>query len=224
MTESGAAETLDAEVALLERAVSYTLGRLRDVTSDALTRPSPCRDWDLRALLEHMNDSLAALQEASDLGQVALGPVPCNADPATNLVAALRSRACALLGAWVSTGAAGTGASATGPARTGSAGTGSAGGAAIVSVGGIPAPIALVAAAGAVEIAVHGWDVGQASGHPRPIPADLAAELLWLVPEVVTAADRPVRFAEPVRLPAGSGASDRLVAYLGRHPGSQPGS
>jgi len=94
-----------AEVALLERAISYTLGNLRQVTPDALDRPTPCRQWDLRALLEHMDDSLAALQEASDLGDVALGPVRCHADPAANLVGALRSRAGRLLGAWTRAGA-----------------------------------------------------------------------------------------------------------------------
>lgn len=225
MTDWGAAEALTGEVALLERAISYTLGNLREVTPDALRRPTPCREWDLRALLEHMNDSLAALQEASDLGHVALGPVRGSGGaasgaaragpgtgPAADLVAALRARACRLLGAWA--GAA-LHVAADDVLRdcAGEAGRD------MVSVGGLPAPIGLVAAAGAVEIAVHGWDVGQACGHRRPVPAQLAAEMLDVVPRIVTDADRPARFAEPVPVPAGASPGDRLVACLGRRPG-----
>lgn len=211
MMDPGAAEELSGDVALLERAISYALGNLHNVTQDALTRPTPCRQWDLRELLEHMYDSLAALQEASDDGHVALGPVPWHADPAANLVAALRSRAGRLLGAWARPGAGLEG---------GGAGTAWAGaGPVTVSVGGVPAPAGLLAGAGAVEIAVHGWDVGQACGRPSPIPPQLATEMLALVPLIVTDADRPARFAEPVWLPAGASPGDRLVAYLGRPPG-----
>jgi uncharacterized protein (TIGR03086 family) len=215
MTESGAAEALAGEVALLERAISYTLGNLREVTAQELGRPTPCREWDLRALLEHMNDSLAALQEASDLGHVALGPVPFQADPASNLVATLRARACRLLGAWAGRAlqiAADDALRDCIPEIEQG----------VVSVGGLPAPVGLVAGAGAVEIAVHGWDVGQASGHPRPIPAQLAREMLALIPQIVAGADRPARFADPVPVPADASPGDRLVAYLGRRPG-QPG-
>ena len=220
MRDPGAAAELSGEVDLIERAISYALGNLREVTSAALIRPTPCREWDLRALLRHMDDSLIALQEASDLGHVALGPVPCQADPAANLVAVLRARACRLLGAWA--GAARD--AARGPAPDAARGAapdtaqemlraGS------VSVGGLPAPVELVAWAGAVEVTVHGWDVGQACGAARPIPAQLAGELLWRLPQIVTAADRPTRFAEPVPVPAGASAADRLLAFLGRQPG-----
>jgi uncharacterized protein (TIGR03083 family) len=220
MTESRAA-ALPGDVSLLERAISYTLGNLREVTSAALTRPTPCRDWDLHALLEHMNDSLAALQEVSDLGHVFLGPVPWHDDPAANLTAVLRARACRLLGAWVrGAGPGPDGEQDTAPdtAPDTASDTAPDTGPGTVSVGGLPAPIGLVAWAGAVEVAVHGWDVGQACGCLRPIPPQLAAELLWLVPQIVTDADRPERFAEPVPVPAGASAGDHLVAFLGREP------
>ena len=47
-------------VAVLERAVAYTLGSLAMVTPEALWRPTPCRHWDLYDLLEHLHDSMAA--------------------------------------------------------------------------------------------------------------------------------------------------------------------
>lgn len=245
MNDARVAEALSGEVALLERAIGYTLGNLREVTSDALTWPTPCGRWDLGALLEHMDDSLAALQEAADLGHVALGPgrlaglgdgtragpARAGADPAAHLVATLRARACRMLGGWVLAGTGLTGGPAGTratwePGRAGSApGTAAGPGPAwasagydMVSVGGLPAPAELVAAAGAVEIAVHGWDVGRACGHDRPIPEPLATEMLGLVPLVVADADRPRRFAEPVAVPAEASPGDRLVAFLGRRP------
>jgi hypothetical protein len=61
-------------VGLLERAISYTIGNLHNVTSATLSRPTPCREWDLKDLLAHMNDSLIALHDAIDLGHVDLSP------------------------------------------------------------------------------------------------------------------------------------------------------
>lgn len=195
MTESRAAATLFGALGLLERAISYTMGNLHNVTSAALSRPTPCRDWDLSDLLAHMNDSLTALHDAIDLGHVDLSPATGAADPAADLVAALRERAGLLLGAC---------------ARTEGD---------LVSVGGCPVSASVVTIAGAVEVAIHGWDVAQACGHPQPIPPRLAEELLQLSPLLVTAADRPGRFAAPVACAPGAGPADRLIAFLGRDPG-----
>jgi uncharacterized protein (TIGR03086 family) len=195
MTESRAAATLFGAVGLLERAISYTMGNLHNVTSAALSRPTPCRDWDLGDLLAHMNDSLIALHDAIDLGHVDLSPATDGPDPAADLVAALRERAGLLLGAC---------------ARTDGD---------LVTVGGCPVSASIVTSAGAVEVAIHGWDVAQACGRPRPIPPRLAEELLQLSPLLVTAADRPGRFAAPVAVPPRTGPADRLIAFLGRDPG-----
>ncbi|MGR6923420.1 maleylpyruvate isomerase N-terminal domain-containing protein [[Actinomadura] parvosata] len=76
----------------------------------------------------------------------------------------------------------------------------------------------MVAAAGAIEITVHAWDVAMASGEPRPIPPHLAEDLLDLAHLFVTNADRPARFARPVILPMYAPTQDHLLAHLGRHP------
>lgn len=194
MTPGRTATPLVAGVALLERAVGYTLGSLLLVTAEDLPRSTPCRGWDLDALLDHMNDSLAALHEAVTGGRVVLRPV--DRRHAIDGVATLRARACQLLGDWSRA------------ERTAEA----------VSVAGRPVDSVLVAVTGAVEVAVHGWDVAQACGRPRPIPSGLAEELLELAPWFVTTADRPGRFAPAVRLSPGASAGDRLVAFLGRVP------
>jgi hypothetical protein len=91
-----------------------------------------------------------------------------------------------------------------------------------VAVGGLPMPVGLVACTGAVEIAVHGWDVSAARdsagcGGVYPIPAVLATRMLRLSPLLV--AGREGLFAVPVDVPAQASPGDRLVGYLGRRPG-----
>lgn len=191
----GSAASLLGGTALLERAVGYTLGSLRLVEDHLMSRPTPCHGWDLRDLLAHMNDSLAALQEAAALGEVVLGGSEEASDPRLDPVAALRDRACAIMGAWTS--------------ETGSE---------LVSVGGRQVPSGYVTGAGAIEVAVHGWDVAVACGEQRPIPRRLADELLELCYLLVVPEDRPSRFAARVEVSPWSPSGDRLLAYVGRRP------
>ncbi|MBO2463638.1 TIGR03086 family metal-binding protein [Actinomadura violacea] len=188
-------------VALLERSVGYALGGLGDVTPEALGRATPCRGWDLGTLLRHTAESLDALLEAVDTGSVRLHPVPGpppgrpGDDPAAVLVAAFRSGAVRLLGAW-------TAADDDRP----------------VTVAGCPMRACLVAATGAIEIAVHAWDVGCATGNPRPIPPGLADRLLDPASALVTDATRDGLFAPAVPLSGAAAPADRLLAHLGRDP------
>ena len=178
-------------VAVLERAVAYTLGSLAMVTPEALWRPTPCRHWDLYDLLEHLHDSMAALQDAIDLGRVDYAPAPAVDD----VVAVVRAQATRLLGSWAN-----------------------AGGPTAVCVEDSPLTAPLVAGAGAIEVTVHGWDVAWACGAHRPIPEELADELLDLAVLFVRGRDRPGRFGPPVGVPDDAGAGDRLLAFLGRRP------
>ena len=192
MTDERAAAAIGG-IALLERAINYTLGCLHLVTPDALDRATPCADWDLRALLAHLDDSLRVLGEAVDLGVVQLDAV--GTDPAADPVAGVRGSATHLLGALAG--------SRDQPE---------------ISIGGCPLTTGIVAATGAVEVAVHGWDVARACGVDRPIPPPLAEEMLDLSALLVSVDDRPVRFAAAVDVPPRADPGDRLVGFLGRRP------
>jgi uncharacterized protein (TIGR03086 family) len=204
MTSGGTtAVVTTAGVALLERALAYTLGGLLLVTPEAMGNATPCRDWDLRALLLHMNESLLALHEAIAVGRVDLScadapgsPHADYGDPVADPVGTLRNRGCQLIGAW---------ANAHDPAD--------------IEIADRGLTAAIVAATGAVEVAVHGWDVARACGQDHPVPATLAAELLDLSRLFVREGDRPSRFA--ARLDDSldlASPSERLVAFLGRRP------
>lgn len=181
-------------VMLLERAMSYTLGSLLLATDTVLARPTPCSQWDVHRLLIHMGDSLAVLCDAADVRWTDPDP-EAHGSVAAGLVATIRARSCPLLGAW---------AGAQRPS--------------LVSVGGRPLPSTIIAGAGAIEVAVHGWDLAVGCGRQRPMPPSLAEELLDLAMLMVTEADRPGRFASPVPVPRAATSTDRLVAYLGRDP------
>ena len=224
---------------LLAGAVSYTLGVCALVRPGDLALPTPCADWDLAMLLAHLNASIADLETAISAGTLDLERPPDHAvgDP----VETLRDRAAQLLCAAYVYGV---------PGR-------------FVAVSGLPVPAGLVACTGAVEIAVHGWDVSVARGaagrgrvrpvNPqepvspkervrpiepvsskepvspveplrliepvRPIPAALASRMLGLCPLLV--AGREGLFADPVEVAAQASPGDKLVAFLGRDPGTR---
>jgi len=176
---------------LLERAVGYTRVALRELTPTMLGNPTPCDRWDLAALLDHMVDSLEALTEAADLGYVDLC-TPEGPPSPIDAVQRLRVQACSLMGAWSAV------------ARDDE-----------VMVGDRPLASSLLACAGALEVAVHGWDVGQSIGAGTPLPTLLALDLLPWVDVFVTESDRPVRFGPEVDVPLG-GPSSLLLARVGR--------
>jgi uncharacterized protein (TIGR03086 family) len=128
-------------------------------------------------------------------GSVDLDASAKDGDPAVDPVTTLRNRACRLLGA-----------------RTNARGQD------VIAIEGCPLTTSIVTSIGAVEVAVHGWDIAQACGRHRPIPCALAEEMLQLSPLFVTGADRPARFAAPVDVPPLASPGGRLIAFLGRHP------
>ncbi|WKN48424.1 TIGR03086 family metal-binding protein [Nocardioides sp. Arc9.136] len=191
---------LDGAVELLDRSLAYARGTLADVTEADLDRRTPCTAWTLRALLGHMEDALDAFTEAAS-GVVEVEPPP----PALTRVDALREKACALLAAW------------TRAARDDGRATGDGRGPVAVGDAGLAGPV-LVAAA-ALEITVHAWDVGRATGRGRALPDDLARGLLAVAGVVVDPADRGVRFGPVRAVPDDATYGAQLLAFLGRDPG-----
>lgn len=201
------------EVDLLERATSYARMALTAVATLPGCSPTPCAQWTLRQLLEHLHDSLHTLEEAGRWGHV-----PTSAPPGVTLteheghgqaevsgvVEAVGRRIGSLLGTW--TAAHGDG---------------------LVDVAGSPLRAGVLAASGALEITVHGWDLSRSAAlHDpalhQPIPDALAADLTAYLPLLIDPADRPVRFAEPLPQSRSPGPGAGLLALLGRDPSWTP--
>ena len=183
-------------VAVLDSAVIWTHSCLQLARSSPLSLPTPCHDWDLGLLLTHMDESLSAIGEAAQLGHVAVDTEPLARD-CGQLVDRIVQRACRTRAAWLQ--------------RLTSA---------PVGVGDLALGRDTIVLVGALEIAVHGWDVARATGEGRRLPEDLAVRLYDVALAVVTPEERGRRFAPVVPVPASAPASVRLLAHLGRDPGA----
>jgi len=180
---------------VLAAAVRYALASAGPVTPPMLSRPTPCTEWDLEALLDHVSDSAGVLHQTITAGSDGLAP-PAGDRPGLDPVRGLHQQTARLLATCA----------AAGPAQR------------LVAIGDRELTTNMVTLAGALEITVHGWDISAACGPRRSVPPGLAAILLPLAPLLITPATRPGLFADPVPVPAQASLGDQLVAFLGRQP------
>jgi uncharacterized protein (TIGR03086 family) len=181
---------------LLEQAISYAGRSVLDITPVLLPRATPCRGWNLEMLLRHASESLATLHDGIVTGHVALVSAIPDHDAAADPARTFRQRAVRLLAA-----------RATADRQH-----------QVMDIGDLPLPAIAMECAGAIEIAVHGWDISQACGRNRPMPDALAASLLAIAPLLIPETGRHALFCPPITVTAQAGLGDRLVAYLGRQP------
>jgi hypothetical protein len=119
-------------------------------------------------LLRHASESLAALCQGIETGRVGLGPASEDEDLPADPARAFGDRACQLLDAWTSPG----------DQRQ------------VIEITGCPLAAGVMAAAAALEVAVHGWDISRACGQRQPIARTLAIDLLAMAPVLVSRAGR----------------------------------
>jgi uncharacterized protein (TIGR03086 family) len=187
---------MSSSTGLLGEAVSYAEHAALDVTPVLLSRATPCRGWNLDMLLRHASESAAALREGTVTGRVGFVPSALDRDPAADPARAFLDQACLLLAALATTDR---------PRQ-------------VLDIGDLPLPAVAMECAGAIEIAVHGWDISRACGKRRAIPDSLAATLLVVAPLLIPATGRHPLFGRPVPWVAGGSPGDQLVAFLGRQP------
>jgi uncharacterized protein (TIGR03086 family) len=188
---------------MLERAVLYGLSSLEPIQPRSLSDPTPCEAWDLAELLQHVSESVTILQQGAELGCLSLIPTVPPAEPnitddprerVNELVGSVTLGVRRLLDTWQRMR----------PTE--------------VRVEGQPISAETVEIVGAIEIAVHGWDIFESTGRHRPIPVRLALELTRALPRIAGDLIRPGLFAPPVHTSPLGSPSDRLVAFLGRRP------
>ena len=184
--------SLPTPVAVLDSAIAWSHSCLQPARTRPLSLPTPCTGWDLGQLLLHMDESLVAIAEAAELGHVEV--VPHQPPPgAAQLVDRVVQRACRTRAAWHH--------------RLTSA---------PVGVGDLRLGRDTVVLVGALEIAVHGWDVAAATSQGRRLPENLAVRLYDVALAVVTPHERGRRFGPGVPVPSSAPTGTRLLAHLGR--------
>jgi uncharacterized protein (TIGR03086 family) len=174
-----------------ERAVPV----VRGIEDAALTAPTPCAEYDVRTLVDHLFQVIVQFQrlaakEASDFGEA---PAPVAGSPGWR--ERLVAEADRLVAAWSAPGA--------------EEGT----------TGGMNMPARLVGAMALLDLTVHGWDLARATGQEYA-EADEAvvAELTAAVDELAPTARKMGVFGEPVPEAEGASAFERLLARTGRDP------
>lgn len=180
------------ERAVLTEAARYLFQNLLLVRESDLAAPTPCREWDLRGLLHHVRASLAEVADvlaAREFDEGTKQPA-AGADP----VGAVRAAIVDFVLASTALPAAGR----------------------WCEIQGRTLPAKTVVRVGAIEMAVHAWDIAQACGSDRPIPSWIASALLPVSPPLARAGLAGHVFAEPLPAAPTATPSDHLLALFGR--------
>ena len=175
------------------RVIGEVEALVQAVRPEQLTAPTPCSDFDVRALINHLifeNLAHAALADGTAI------PAP---DRTTDYVgedhaAAYRESARAVRAAF---------------ARPGMV---------TQRYGPLEAPGSMLVQQLIIELLSHGWDLAKATGQGTDLAPDVAEEALTVARSWYR--DQPRgpgnAFGPEQPVPAGASAADRLAAYLGR--------
>lgn len=167
------------------------------VRADQLDLPTPCDEWDVRALISHIvgviANRVAALGEGSNILELA-----SFADIGADWVTAYRGAVARSIAAWEDDGKL----------------------EAIYAVpwGKVPGRIAL--GGFAEELLMHGWDLAIATGQPTSgLDPALAMFALDVTRKILPSSGREgLPFDPPVPAPEGADPYVQLAAWLGRTP------
>ena len=185
---------------LYRRAVAQTETVVAAVTPEQLTLPTPCPEYDVRALLSHITGGLtrAALVGEGDPGALAR-PAMAEGVPDDGWPAAYRAAADRASAAWADDAKLDT----------------------LFEVPWGKIPGRFVIAGYIQEILTHGWDLAKATGQETERDPELALFALAgakriLPPDIRAAADIP--FGPVIDVPPDATPYTQLAAWLGRHP------
>jgi uncharacterized protein (TIGR03086 family) len=192
----------DAPVSELAEALEITGGLVAGVGDGLWGAPTPCADWSVRDLVNHLvagqrafamllrGEALAEVRKLAGGDQLGGDPVAAHRESGADLVAAFSQP-----GALERTVA--------------------------VPIGEVPGIVALHLRL--VEALVHGWDLSRATTQPVTYPAGLAEqELEFTVAKLSDIPPGHSPFGPPQPAPDDAPALDRLAACLGRPLTWQP--
>jgi uncharacterized protein (TIGR03086 family) len=157
------------------------------IARDDLDKQTPCREFDVAALTDHLLNSITTIGAAAG---AEFSERNRDASVEEQIVLAARPA----LDAWERRGLDGT-----------------------VSVGSRELPAKLVAGILSIEFLVHGWDYATATDRPFDAPESLTDYVYQLARKNITPEGREaVGFDDPVDVGEDVGSLARLLAYTGR--------
>jgi uncharacterized protein (TIGR03086 family) len=176
----------------------------RNVKPDQLDAPTPCPDWDVRGLVNHLmfwsafRSELAARKQNAPADDPVTEETDFTRDP--EWAATLESRLAQVSAAWGEPGAT--------EGETGLAG------------GSMPASLIGTMMLG--ELVVHGWDLARATGQPLEVDDATAEAVYGMVATMAPQGREMGAFGPEVEVPADAPPLDRLLGLSGRDPSWTP--
>ena len=178
----------------LAQTFDHTTAIVGGVQPDQLDASTPCREWDVRALLGHTIGVVVNIGRGVN-GEELLADMnafPLDAD----LGAQFKSAGEHTLAAWTARGLDGE-----------------------VNIGAGPMPAPAGLGINLLDTATHSWDIARATGQAAELPDELAATVLSVCQGFLTDEMRTFAGFDPaVPVAAAAGPTDQLVAFLGRRP------
>jgi uncharacterized protein (TIGR03086 family) len=177
---------------------------LGGVSDDALAGPTPCPDWDVGALIDHVVGltwafTCAAEKDTAAPGTSSAPPEPSvtHLDPRWREV--LPGRLDALAAAW----------------REPAAWEG------MTEAGGVTLPAEVMGVVALNEVTVHGWDLARATGQPYDADPRVLETIIGILSEGPDEGT-PGMFGPRVHVGDSAPTLDRAVALSGRDPAWKP--
>jgi uncharacterized protein (TIGR03086 family) len=189
--------------------IGELLGRVRGravavvgaLSDDDLTAPTPCADYDVKALLNHLFQVVEEFQKLAAKGEADFSRTPDRVGAGGDWRERFAHETDRLVAAWSAPGA-----------EEGTAGA-------------WRMPARLVGSMALLDLTVHAWDLARATGREYPVDEQLAVvveQLTGAVAELAPTARATGVFADPVPVAPGAPAFERLLARTGRDPYAVP--
>jgi len=177
------------ELASAEAALGALQHVLHPISRDELSKSTPCTEYDVMQLTDHLMNSITLLGGAA-------GAEPPERNSEDSVERQIVCAARPALDAWHRRGLTDT-----------------------VTIGTNEIPATFAVSILSVEFLVHGWDYATATTHPIDVAESLADYVLGLAHKVITPQGRAtVGFDDPVAVPDDAPPMDRLIAFTGRDP------
>lgn len=175
------------ELAGAEAALAVLAQVLHHISSDELSNPTPCSEFDVAQLTEHLLYSIRVLGGAA-------GAVFADSDTAESPERRVIAAARPALDAWHRRGLQGA-----------------------VAIGPNELPATMAVGILALEFLVHAWDYATATGRTVQVAEPVAEYVLSRAHAIITPAGRVrAGFDDPVDVPDSASALQKLIAFTGR--------
>lgn len=184
---------------LMESIVTKTAGVVSAVRPEQADLPTPCPDYDVRALVDHIVGYGQVFAAAANGETFTGNPGEYSAGGLDRAAADFREAADAMVAGWRSGGVDRM---------------------VHITGGEVPAEMALDMTM--IEYLTHGWDLATATGQPAPFTDEEAADVLGRAEKSLTPQYRGEGkpFGAVVDVPADAPAIHRMIGFMGRQPAS----